>query len=306
MGNILTSTQHDPYLNLAAEEYLLERANSPTLYLWINEPSVIVGKHQNFFKEVDLNFIAAKGIHAVRRTTGGGAVYHDLGNLNYSFIIPNSVYDVERQNRLLLSALKDAGVVAVFSGRNDVLYDGRKIGGQAYKKTASNGLHHGTLLIDLNVSDAASALTPPAVKLASKGVTSVRERIANIREFSPGATVESISALLAEAFGKEYGGADPIPFETEKYRALADKFASDEWIFGQEPPFSVGIPFVLNGESSELRLSLKGGTVRDARLTGDFIDPDLPEKILPFAIGKSVKELETLPETIKALFGKTE
>ena len=140
MGNILTSTQHDPYLNLAAEEYLLERATSPTLYLWINEPSVIVGKHQNIFKEVDLNFIAAKGIHAVRRTTGGGAVYHDLGNLNYSFVIPNSLYDLNKQNGILIDSLKRLGIAAYFSGRNDILADGKKIGGEAYKKTAKNGL----------------------------------------------------------------------------------------------------------------------------------------------------------------------
>ena len=237
MGNILTSTQHDPYLNLAAEEYLLERATSPTLYLWINEPSVIVGKHQNIFKEVDLNFIAAKGIHAVRRTTGGGAVYHDLGNLNYSFVIPNSLYDLNKQNGILIDSLKKLGIAAYFSGRNDILADGKKIGGEAYKKTAKNGLHHGTILVDLDMAAAQSALTPSAVKLAAKGVDSVRARIANITDFVPEVNVRNVADTLAENFTAEYGGA-VIPFRSQDYRERAAKFASDDWIFGNDPPCS--------------------------------------------------------------------
>lgn len=293
MGNILTSTQHDPYLNLAAEEYLLERATSPTLYLWINEPSVIVGKHQNIFKEVDLNFIAAKGIHAVRRTTGGGAVYHDLGNLNYSFVIPNSLYDLNKQNGILIDSLKKLGIAAYFSGRNDILADGKKIGGEAYKKTAKNGLHHGTILVDLDMAAAQSALTPSAVKLAAKGVDSVRARIANITDFVPEVNVRNVADTLAEHFTAEYGGA-VIPFRSQDYRERAAKFASDDWIFGNDPPCSLELPLRINGENIELQLQIHGGIVSSVNFYGDFIDASLPDKLRPVIVGKKASELTDL------------
>ena len=193
MSKLLVAPGSDPYINLAAESLLLREAAEPTLYLWVNSPSVIVGVNQNILKEADAEYLRSNGVSVVRRTTGGGAVYHDLGNLNYSFIIPNSIYSVERQNRVISDALRNFSVEAHFSGRNDLVVGVRKVGGAAYKKSVPNSLHHGTLLVNLDIGAATAALTPAPEKLESKGVDSVKSRIANLSEFSDAVNVATLS-----------------------------------------------------------------------------------------------------------------
>ena len=179
--------------------------------------------------------------------------------------------------------------------------DGKKIGGEAYKKTAKNGLHHGTILVDLDMAAAQSALTPSAVKLAAKGVDSVRARIANITDFVPEVNVRNVADTLAENFTAEYGGA-VIPFRSQDYRERAAKFASDDWIFGNDPPCSLELPLRINGENIELQLQIHGGIVSSVNFCGDFIDASLPDKLRPVIVGKKASELTDL--SVQNLFVK--
>lgn len=301
MSKLLVAPGSDPYINLAAESLLLREAAEPTLYLWVNSPSVIVGVNQNILKEADAEYLRSNGVSVVRRTTGGGAVYHDLGNLNYSFIIPNSIYSVERQNRVISDALRKFSVEAHFSGRNDLVVGVRKVGGAAYKKSVPNSLHHGTLLVNLDIGAATAALTPAPEKLESKGVDSVKSRIANLSEFSDAVNVATLSAALIEAFGREYGDYTELAFPRDRCLSEAARLASEDWLYGREPPFSHEMRFVINGERIAVRLDFREGRIVDVSAVGDFLDGELPEKLRPHLIGKSLSEIKGLPDLLESL-----
>lgn len=214
----------NPYLNLAAETVMLTKAEKNTAYffLWANEPTVVIGANQNPFSECDLAAMQKNGVHLARRITGGGAVYHDGGNLNFSFIMPNSLYNVSRQLKVICSALKTFGISAEPTGRNDLTVGGFKISGNAFYKGKTHSLHHGTLLINADFTALAGYLTPKKIKLAKKGVSSVRSRVKNLCEFAD-FSLSDLKQRLFDAFSEEYKKEFSIKALSSEQQKFAEK-----------------------------------------------------------------------------------
>ena len=203
---VIVSNQHNPYLNLAVETYLTDHQEEGvvTMYLWKNDRTVVIGLNQNPFSECDVKRLNEEGGHLMRRRTGGGAVYHDLGNLNFSFVADKSDYDVRKQQSVIQEALKTFGLEAEISGRNDLTCQGRKFSGNAFFNGTVNNLHHGTILIKTDAEMMQRYLTVTPQKLQKHGVQSVRSRVVNLSELAD-VTSENIVEPLVRAFEKVYG-----------------------------------------------------------------------------------------------------
>ena len=265
----------NPYQNLAMEQLLLQSASEPTLLLWQNEGCVVIGRCQNAWAEVNVPYCREHGIHIVRRDTGGGAVYHDLGNINYSFLIPRRQYDVPRQTRVITNALSSFGLSAALSGRNDILAEGKKVSGCAYR-LGETCLHHGTLLVDVDFERMSRCLTPSSQKLQAKGIQSVRSRVANLRELCPGIEIHSLAEAVHQAFCAEYGPCD-LSAELPDIPGLAEETArlsADQWKFLTCPPFDARLERRFAWGGIELYLRVKGGVVEEATVFSDAMDQD--------------------------------
>ena len=201
----------DPFFNLAVEEYLLQNTDEGccTLYLWQNQNTVVIGRNQNAFKECRTTLLENEGGKLARRLSGGGAVFHDLGNLNFTFLVPTADYDLDKQLKVIELACEKLGVKVERSGRNDILADGRKFSGNAFYKNGPRAYHHGTLMVDVDREKMSRYLNPSKAKLSSKGVDSVRSRVVNLKELASDTTIELLSEKLAEAFEEVYG----LPYE---------------------------------------------------------------------------------------------
>ncbi len=237
MTTWLESPEHDPYRNLAVEKLLLDWCDAgPTLYLWQNEQTVVIGRNQDAQLECRTDLLESEGGHLARRLSGGGAVYHDLGNLNFSFLAAERDYDVPRQLDVVCRAVESFGLRAVFSGRNDLEIGGRKFSGNAFYERGGRHCHHGTVLVDVDRSAMARYLTVPEDKLASKGVASVQARIVNLRELSPDVTVERMKTALLDAFAFVYGGwcrqLDISVLDKDVLETAAARFCDPAWIYG--------------------------------------------------------------------------
>ena len=265
----------DPAFNLALEETLCAEFPEPVLMLWRNRPSVIVGRNQNTLAEVDTAFVREHGIDVVRRMTGGGAVYHDLGNVNYSFIIherhpePDSFALFARP---VVACLQSLGVPAVFSGRNDILAEGRKISGSAQCCLNGRTLFHGTLLFDLEMEMLEKVLTPGKAKIESKGVRSVRARVANLKEFLPGMSTEDFLSVLAEKLAAAASPPGPVP---EEWRQKAEKLACSryrtwEWNYSSPFEFDWENAARFPAGTVDVKVKVAEGRIGSLRITGDF------------------------------------
>ena len=256
----------DPYRNLAAERYLLEHtpAGSVTLYLWHNKNTVVIGRNQNPWAECNMALLRQDGGHLVRRLSGGGAVYHDSGNLNFTFLTDAATYDLDRQLAVIISALGSLGIKAEKSGRNDILADGRKVSGNAFYTSGNKKYHHGTLLIDVKTDVMAKYLTVSPLKLQAKGVSSVKSRVLNLKEACPNLTVAALSQALITAFGQIYNsvpqelGADFFDeAELAKYEA---EFRDDAFRLGKRLPFTWQTEARFDWGSFTLACRIDGGS----------------------------------------------
>ncbi|WP_297217276.1 lipoate--protein ligase [uncultured Desulfovibrio sp.] len=268
----------DPACNLALEEVLFSRLGpqEPGIFLlWQNAPAVIVGRHQNTLEEIDRPWLLAQGIPVVRRNTGGGAVYHDLGNLNFSFMEyapERRRVDFGRYLRPVCAALEELGVPAVITGRNDLEAGGRKISGSAQCLRQGRVLHHGTLLVDVNLEHMTAALSVDPEKYRSKGVASVRARVANISEFwQEGSSMARLRAALA-ACCAPHGPAQEVPAEVlAEAEALADrKYRTWEWNFGASPAYTERRRQRFAWGTVDVRLDVVRGVIRSCHVSGDF------------------------------------
>ena len=196
----------NPYHNLALEEMLLENVekNECILYLWQNKNTVVIGRNQNSWKECKVEFLEENGGNLVRRLSGGGAVFHDLGNLNFTFLVHKENYSVERQLQVIIKALEKFGLKAEKNGRNDITVDGRKFSGNAFYQLKDNCYHHGTLMVNVNMQDLSKYLNVSKDKLKSKGVDSVKSRVINLSSLCEEITISSLKDKLFEAFGEVY------------------------------------------------------------------------------------------------------
>lgn len=281
---IITTSNTDPYENLALEEYLMDTVEPGTciLYLWQNRQTVVIGQNQNAWQECKVKELEEDGGFLARRLSGGGAVFHDLGNLNFTFLLPRSEYDVARQSDVIVQAVRSFGLAAERSGRNDILVDGRKFSGNAYFKRGANAYHHGTLLIHVDMANLSRYLNVPADKLRSKGVRSVVSRVANLQEFNPDITVDAMKERLVWAMGQVYG-TQPQPVDEQKLdrariQALAQRNASWEWRLGRKLPFdtSFSARFPWGGVTVQLSELRKDHHLAQAR---EFVTPAKQRKV---------------------------
>ncbi len=284
----------DPTYNLSFEQYILEnRTDGDYLLLWQNENTIVIGQNQNAIEEIDREFVEAHRIRVVRRMTGGGAVYHDLGNLNYSFITDAGNAEKHTKKRFtepVVQALKELGLNAEASGRNDILVDGKKISGTAERIYHNRILHHGTLLFDSDPEMIAGALKPDPAKFTSKSVKSVHSRIGNIR---PALKAAGISMSMEEfrqylrqwfgvsgfqdeapAYGEEDRGSvfELTKKELEAVRKLQqEKYRSDAWTYGHSPKYTYRNRQRFPGGTVELQAEVADGFIQDIRFFGDFL-----------------------------------
>lgn len=272
----------DPAMNLALEEYALRNlplTDGGILLFYINEPSIIIGKNQNTIEEINRDYVEEHGIHVVRRLSGGGAVYHDLGNLNFSFITLDngeSFRNFAKFTKPVIDALRKLGVEAELTGRNDIQVGERKISGNAQFASKGRMYSHGTLLFNSEMERVASALRVKAVKFESKSTKSVRSRVANISEFlDEPMTIEQFrDELLREIFGREPQDVPTCPMtpaDWDAVRKLADeRYRSWDWNYGRSPKFNVQHSHKFPSGIVDVRLLVEEGRIHSCKIYGDF------------------------------------
>lgn len=273
----------DPYINLATEKYLLDCVADDTvlLYLWQNQNTVVIGKNQNALAECKCALLEEDGGHLARRLSGGGSVFHDLGNLNFTFLCKTENYDLAKQMQVIREACLLAGISAEVSGRNDILANGRKFSGNAFYNSKGKSYHHGTILINADKEKLTKYLTPPKAKLQSKGVKSVKSRVINLSEINPSLTVETMRENMISAFKKVY--ALPVSefgiSDTEEITNLAKIYSSWEYLYAPSLPFTFSCEGTFSWGSITIQLDIKSGIIQSAQVFTDAMDHTLSDKL---------------------------
>ena len=269
---IIKNNSVDPYFNLAAEQYLIDNCDEDVFMLWRNDRTVVIGNNQNAYAEVDREYADTHGITVSRRLTGGGAVFHDLGNVNFSFIIPSDGkgIDFKKYTAPIIESLKKMGLPAELSGRNDILVDGRKVSGNAQCVRNGKVLHHGTLLYSADLSKVAGVLKVDPTKLQSKGIKSVRSRVANIKDFmdTDMDVLEFMNAIESDFKGTRRGFTELELAEITKLRD--EKFATWDWIWGRSKEYALTAKERYSYGSVEANVNTDRGIIKEVKLTGDF------------------------------------
>ena len=304
----LRNPHTNPYYNMAFDEFCLESLpiDEPVFYLWQNRPAVIVGYNQEVNTEVNLEYLKANDIALVRRVTGGGAVYHDLGNLNYTIVGRSE--DLERDYpeyaSLMMKALQALGIPATLSGRNDILVGGKKVSGFAKRVCKNRLMVHGTLMFDVDLDKLTQVLNPSATKLQSKGIASVRSRVANLREYLPDiADIQAFSQRLEEILSCNYKDAEYKLSEDDlaHIQKLTDeKFATWEWNYGHSPKATLTHSARLACGTVEVYLTLKENRIASCRFGGDFLG-NLPASEIEKALQGIVYEASAIRECLSKM-----
>lgn len=274
----IESSQTNPYRNLALEEALLTGCDEDQciLYLWQNQNTVVIGRNQNAWNECRTGLLEAEGGHLARRLSGGGAVYHDLGNLNFTFLVRKDNYSVDRQLAVIQKAMEALGAQAVKSGRNDLLIDGRKFSGNAFYRQGDRCYHHGTLMMNVDTGMLGRYLTVSREKLASKGVDSVHSRVMNLTECIPDLTLPRLKSALRAAFEEVYHlPSDERLIREDDWDSLkerAEYFGSWEWLYGRKIPFQHEFSRRFPWGGVSLGLTVDGGTIREAAMYSDALE----------------------------------
>lgn len=275
----------DPYYNLALEKYLLDQVapGECILYLWQNQNTVVIGRNQNAWAECRTGLLEEEGGHLARRLSGGGAVFHDLGNLNFTFLVNEEDYDIERQLLVIQKACALAGIAAEKSGRNDVLAEGRKFSGNAFYHSNGKAYHHGTLLINANMEKLQRYLSPSKAKLEAKGVSSVRSRVVNLQELCPTLTCETMRENMVRSFEAVYGAeSSEIALSDSALNSveiLAKEYSSWEYLYGAPLSFSFQCDGRFQWGGIQIQLEAKGGVITGAKVYSDAMDWSLPNAI---------------------------
>ena len=286
---IVHSTSFNPWVNLSIEEFLLKnvKPDEAILYLWQNDNTVVIGRNQNPWKECDCKGLEASGGKLARRLSGGGAVYHDLGNLNFTFVMNKKHYDVRKQQMVISDALKSHGIEAVFSGRNDMLINGRKFSGHAYYSTGTNAYHHGTILVNTDFEKLSGFLNPSPEKILSKSVASVKSRVINITEVDPLMTTDQIKRSMSESVAALYGPATSSNFESapDAMIQLYEKYSSWDWCYGKSPAFDISHGKRFDWGEVEINLSLQKGSISCVKIFTDAMDVEVFDQLSKSLLG---------------------
>lgn len=280
---VIISTQYDPFLNRAVEAFLVDHQEEDivTMYLWKNQQTVVIGYNQNPYSECNVKMLLDEGGHVMRRGTGGGAVYHDLGNINFSFVANRKNYDVRKQLSVIQDALLNYGLETEISGRNDLTYQGRKFSGNAFSK-GNNNLHHGTILIKTDGEKMMRYLTVNQAKLQKHGVKSVSSRVINLSEAVPELTSENIKEPLIHSFGKIYSGTPVmLDFEAlsqnEEVQATAKRISSFDFIFARWEHFKTTKRAQFDWGAVEISLHINEAEsiINDIQIASDCLDTEI-------------------------------
>lgn len=322
----LESKEYNPWKNLAIEKHLAEHIQPGDLlfYLWQNEKTVVIGRNQNALRECKAGLLEAEGGYLARRTTGGGAVYQDRGNLCFTFLASPERYDLERQMKVVQKACRKFGIETELSGRNDIITkDGYKFSGNAFSVNSKCKIQHGTLMIDVDKEKLGRYLTPSKEKMKAKGVKSVQSRVCNLKELNPDVTVEAMKQALVEAFAEEYGEYERIglvedadactcagscgignaricSLATQEFRETYDRYASWDWRYGKSPECEVVHSKRFSWGEVQVHLKLKNLYIDECKAYSDSLDVEFPENLEKVLINQrfDMKNVENKDEKI--------
>ncbi|MGZ3769510.1 MAG: lipoate--protein ligase [Bdellovibrio sp.] len=309
---VFLSDSLNPYLNLATEEWIFHNLDpsQQILFLWRNEETVVIGRNQNPWNECNLAQMKKDNVHLARRTSGGGAVFHDLGNTNFTFLSPKESYKRENNVKIIFDALKDFGITGEASGRNDLLLsfpDGpRKFSGSAFREKRDRAFHHGTLLLHADLSRLGNYLTPSPKKLQAKGKESVRSRVANLTEIAAHLNHEFIVKAVVGSFEKFYGAKAEIEYLTmeslkqiPELKAQHDNLNSWEWIYGNTLEFTHKMDEYLSLGFFDFHFLVEDAIIKDLKVFTDCLYPQLIEDLVELFRGQPYRG-----ETIQTVFHK--
>lgn len=284
------SKNTNPYVNQALEEYLLENVSPGQciFLLWQNEPCVFIGKNQNPWRECRTSLLQADGVSLARRISGGGTVYHDLGNLNFSFIMDRPLYNLQRQLGVMIYALQNIGISASLNKRNDIMINDQKISGSAFCFRKNAALHHGTLLLNTDLQKLHQYLQVSQENLTCKGVKSTRSPVTNICEDKKELTMNALTSALLASFCNEYGTPlllDETTFDPMRITPLTEKFASWEWQFGETPKFEFALNHQFAWGDMRIHIICRKGMIENVYITLNEIETGLSQKLALALVG---------------------
>lgn len=280
----------DPFANLALEEALCTAVENDEviLYLWQNRNTIVIGRNQNPWKECRVEAFENDDGRIARRRSGGGAVFHDLGNLNFTFVARDPLYHVERNCNIICEAVRSFGLDARMTGRNDIAVDGAKFSGNAFLNSGTTHCHHGTLMVGVDTALLGAYLNPDPRKLAAKGVESVRSRVVNLSSLEPRITTEALGAALIAAAEREFGASaeslDSRRLDATRVTERTQFFGSQEWCFGATLPFTHRFDERFTWGDFDVNLVVKDGVISEAQVFSDALDTEFIahiERILP-------------------------
>ena len=313
---IIKSQNKDVFENIALEfsmfketekRFKEEKRSGAILYLWQNDKTIVIGRNQNVYKECSLDFCNKEGIKISRRFTGGGAVYHDKGNLNFTFIASADIYNQKRNYEIIQKALKKLGIESELSGRNDLTADGKKFSGSAFYNSKYASMHHGTLLINSSQEVISKALTPDTKKLKAKGVNSVRARIINLSELNNKINAKNLSKEIISEFEKVYKSETPSflpPFSQEEFEKNIIKIKSTDWIFNPKFQSTIELEDRFDWGGITIQINIENRKVQELEIYSDTLFYDIPEKIKKAFLNQSL-ERDNAEKIFKKLLNTT-
>ena len=284
------SESKDGWLNLAVDNFFIHNLskNDILLYFYINKNAVIIGKSQNAWRECNLDAMERDKTQLVRRHTGGGAVFHDENNLNFSFVMSEKNYDLARQLDVVCRVITKLGLEPEISGRNDILIDGKKFSGNAFASIRNMISHHGTLLINTDLNRLSNYLNVSEKKMNAKGIKSVKSRVCNLCDFDPSITVSQVLNIFRQEFAKEYGEAEEYKFndgELAEVDKLYKEQMSWEWKLGRTPSFDYAIEERFSFGEIQILFDVREGRIIDVTVYTDALDTEIVSSVKDVLIG---------------------